>query len=597
MHRKLLTATMLLVALALIPRAALCDDNKTAAVDRVEPTQVVRGKTATVTGTNFSAPDTGIAVLLKRYDLPKVPPKGLDLGTCDAKDKEESSQNVFHVTVPAKRTKLADGTQSTTEITFLVPDLVPIGEYIVCVYYATDKPQQPAILGDSGHLVVTNDTSVPVHVAGTDKPVSYPEADNTYKITILGDGFSSFGPDNEVLLNGKALRICWKTPRTDNIKQDACPAATADAANPAAPNDEPPAVGTLATSHELDLQGIVRDDHKGAQKLQIRLGAGHDNISESVSVTLSPVAEATPKWVAGIVLAVLILILCCLGANRSQHEVDDKRVSLLTALLLDPDTDTYSLSKAQFYAWTAATIFGYSYLTLALSWIQGHFEFASIPDKLPGILLVSATTATVSLGVNPSKPKGASTVQPSLSDFITTGGVIAAERVQFLVWTVLGILTFLFLIIVSDPATISTLPPIPQEFLMLMGISSAGYLGGRMVRKAGPIIDSILATVSSLTLELHGRNLSKDASFQIDGEDVTVDMLAPGTANDHRPEIVAKEDGQDATLAKILRVTIATPKPAWLTATSGENETKHTLSVINPDGQRADWPYTIAASK
>jgi hypothetical protein len=590
---------LVLLWAATITSAAWCD-TPPASFDKIDPTQVARGKTVRITGTHL--PDTGVDVLVKRFvpdsnqqvansNSTPTPPTTVNQGNCPD-DKSQADDKLKYL-MHAVATPSTDATKGVTELTFLVPESAPLGEYEVCIYPQSGKKEIP-ILGDSGHLVVTNDSSTHVQVSGTTKPASYPDSkyQNTkpYAITILGDGFSSFGPDNQILLNGKALKVCWKTPRADRV-QNNCPTDCPDAAA-----TEPSAVGNLATSQELGLE-CVRGVPEGISKLQVRLGSGKENISDPpIPVTLSPVSENTPKWVAGGVLVGVIILILLLGSNRSHHQIGDQRVSLLSALLLDASTDTYSLSKAQFYAWTAAVVFGYSYLTLALSWIQGRFEFASIPDKLPGILLVSATTATVSLGMNPNKPKGAGTVQPGLQDFITTGGVVAAERVQFLVWTILGILTFMFLIISSDPATITTLPAIPSDFLTLMGVSSAGYLGGRLARKAGPIIDDIMATVSSLTLEIHGRNLSQDASFQIDGADVTLDMIAAGASSDHRPKIVAKDDTQDAGFAKILSLTLDSPKTAWLTRKSdpSENLRTHTLSIINPDGQCADWTYSIA---
>ena len=86
-------------------------------------------------------------------------------------------------------------------------------------------------------------------------------------------------------------------------------------------------------------------------------------------------------------------------------------------------------------------------------------------------------------------------------------------------------MAFIFLIVIRDPGQIQDLPKIPEGFLYLMGISSFGYLGGKLARKPGPIIDEILAEKSSLKLTIKGRNLSKDAMFRIDSDDLTADLL------------------------------------------------------------------------
>jgi hypothetical protein len=76
--------------------------------------------------------------------------------------------------------------------------------------------------------------------------------------------------------------------------------------------------------------------------------------------------------------------------------------------------------------------------------------------------------------------KGAGPIQPSVADFVATGGLVAAERFQFFIWTLVGVFTFLFLVVFSDPANVSDLPRIPDGFLALMGVSSFGYLGGKL---------------------------------------------------------------------------------------------------------------------
>ena len=152
-------------------------------------------------------------------------------------------------------------------------------------------------------------------------------------------------------------------------------------------------------------------------------------------------------------LAALVYIPVTWRLGR--YQIGTRRYRPWSIFLLDQETDTLSLSKFQLYAWTGVAVFGYTYLTVARSLIQGVFEFAPIPEGLPGILAVSGGTAALAAGINNVRgPKGAGEEQPSFADLITTGGVVVAERFQFLVWTVLGALAFLFLVVFSDPATI-----------------------------------------------------------------------------------------------------------------------------------------------
>lgn len=48
-------------------------------------------------------------------------------------------------------------------------------------------------------------------------------------------------------------------------------------------------------------------------------------------------------------------------------------------------------------------------------------------------------------------------------------------------------------------------------------------------------------------------------------------------------------------MAKVLSLTIASPKPDWMTRQSNPSEDRrdHVLTIINPDGQKAEWPFSI----
>jgi len=259
--------------------------------------------------------------------------------------------------------------------------------------------------------------------------------------------------------------------------------------------------GVFHSTHKLQFQGIPAK-FWGTERIKIRVG---DRYSDPpVVITLSGYDRNTPMTVAVIVTLVLgsgVYYLASRGLKQAQ--IGDKKHNVLATLLLDRETDTYSLSKFQLYCWTAAAVFGYVYLLIARSLVQGRFEFADVPENLPALLLGSVATTAIAKGITAARgANGAGDVQPSLSDFITAGGVVSAERFQFFVWTVLGVLAFVFLTVMQGPSQFQDLPRIPEGFLYLMGASSSGYLGGKLARKPGPIIDSIVAQSGSLVIAL-----------------------------------------------------------------------------------------------
>jgi hypothetical protein len=319
-------------------------------------------------------------------------------------------------------------------------------------------------------------------------------------------------------------------------------------------------------------------DFKGKQAVSL-VRNGVESAPQDLTVVNA--ASSTPLVFAlGITLALALLIYGLLYAAGKTMQQRSGKGYLLTALFLDEETQTYSLSKCQFYAWTFASVLGYVFFAVARSVVQGSPEFPDIPGNLPGILLFSAGTSVLSTGITSTKgSKGAGEVHPTLADFITTGGVVAPERLQFVVWTVTGIFSFLTIVFQSDPLTVSTLPTIPAGFLQLMGISSAGYLGGKLARKAGPVIKGVMVDSitgagdqTQLTLKLTGTNLDPNAQIKVDGEPIRDSLFQVSGTPDPQTKLCT-----DLTVV--------------LKGAAAKVVNTHLLTVVNSDSQAADVTY------
>jgi len=91
---------------------------------------------------------------------------------------------------------------------------------------------------------------------------------------------------------------------------------------------------------------------------------------------------------------------------------------------------------------------------------------------------------------------------------------------------------------------------------------------------------------SLLSVEIRGRGLSQDATFQIDNEDVPFRML-----RNNRPEIAASDTAaSEKTMARVPRLQFP---PRRQTAEDQQRRRKwfasgaHTFVIVNSDGQRA----------
>lgn len=305
-------------------------------------------------------------------------------------------------------------------------------------------------------------------------------------------------------------------------------------------------------------------------------------------------SRARPSLVAAVVtLLLFILIIGLVSARAPTTAIDGYKVGRIAGLFLDKETETFSLSRLQFYAWTGASVFAYAFLALARTFVQGRVELPDVPGSLPGIIAISAGTSIASVGITSVRgPKGTGPMRPSFADFISTGGVVAPERFQFLVWTLIAVLGFLLVVVLSDPATVATLPALPDGLLYLSGISAFGYLGGKLARKPGPVIDSAVMHTHDepprLEIDLVGRNLSADATVAVEAVDLRK-YLDPEQHPDGRLVVrppVARTDSPEGSVT--VHIALSEIDPAWLHAAGTSPPPNLLLKLSNPDGQFAE---------
>jgi len=355
---------------------------------------------------------------------------------------------------------------------------------------------------------------------------------------------------------------------------------------------------------KLRVLGYQPDPYQGPVQIQVRV---NDKVSKPHAVTFAAYSQQAVflMALAGFALLAWIVVRVILWKGVGYHEIQGKMYGPLASFFLDKQTDTYSLSKFQLLAWTSVAVFGYLYLFLCRVLIQWNFQWPSIPDGLPLLLGISAGTTVLSHGITTSfGSKGSGAVHPSPADFISSGGMVVGERFQFFVWTLVGCLGFLFLLMRIDPATLTELPKVPDNFLYLMGFSSAGYLGGKAVRKAGPVIKAIsIAKVTSkdetppnpppagktitgevLTINLSGENLDPKANIKIDGKLLRNDQFWIKAKQLPEPPTNLSTE-LDVSLDVVLIDETAEKKPLL--------ESEHTLTLLSADGQAADVHFPV----
>jgi hypothetical protein len=146
------------------------------------------------------------------------------------------------------------------------------------------------------------------------------------------------------------------------------------------------------------------------------------------------------------------------------------------------------------------------------------------------------------------------------------------------VWTLVSVGGVLALILAADPVTLTQLPKLPDGMLYIMGLSSAGYLGGKLARGPGPSIKSLDAQLlpgSVVQFALHGDNLSSKATFQLDDEHIPADQVQIGQKT---------LQGQDLELCNMLEVKLSNVALRYF-------DGPHIFRIVNPDSQGADFKY------
>ena len=161
---------------------------------------------------------------------------------------------------------------------------------------------------------------------------------------------------------------------------------------------------------------------------------------------------------------------------------------------------------------------GYLFLFLGQGWVRDKWAFPPLGGFAYTFLISLGTLVAGSLTNQLRGVKGSGLVSPSRSDLIMNRGVLALERVQQVMWSVVVGLMFLF-ITVKTYASTTEMPTVPTELLMLMGVSSLGYVAGKAVRKPGPVIRRVASSANSL--DISGENISATgARLHVDGVSV-----------------------------------------------------------------------------
>lgn len=304
-----------------------------------------------------------------------------------------------------------------------------------------------------------------------------------------------------------------------------------------------------------------------------------------------------------------------------------KNLNSLEWIILDRQTNTFSLARTQFVWWMIIIVFGYLFLFIGRGLIQGVWEFIPLSGFGYTFLISLGTLVTAQATSEIRGSKGSGEVYPGWSDLVVHGGVVALERVQQVVWNIIIGIAFIVILLVTY-TTASSLPTIPNELLVLMGISAGGYIGGKVVRKPGPnisqvlltsipnnktLIDSIIITGTHFSLGGKKSNPGKDDEDDVDtntmikdaGVIVQIMCLDENKQEQGKPIEIKKDDiitlktdpSAPMEFCRRFKINLANVEDIqglsdnnWLEKFSDCcHHGRVKITVINADGQRVVW--------
>ncbi|MBD2354351.1 hypothetical protein H6G41_06870 [Tolypothrix sp. FACHB-123] len=382
----------------------------------------------------------------------------------------------------------------------------------------------------------------------------------------------------------------------------------------------------FATFSNAQLRNLPRGTHPVRVEVAGNATSIDPQITEDqLQVNISrPISNLTTLIVFGLttlttLLLIGIIYLLAKESKRSNAPTKSlksgiqKELNALEWLLLERQTNTFSLARTQFLWWLTIIVFGYLFLFIGRGIIQNIWEFIPLSGFAYTFLISLVTLVTAQATSNIRGTKGSGDVNPSWSDLVVHGGVVALERVQQVVWNLIIGIAFIVILLVTY-TTASSLPSIPQEILVLMGISAGGYISGKAVRKAGPNITQVVLwdepqdlfhnPQANPYLTISGEHLSQAGS-------AIVQIVYLDESNNEKPEtrIEVKQENlctiepdpdYPGEFCRKLQINFsgmnALPDQQWYEwlQVFGDNFTaqKVKITIINADGQRSVWDGT-----
>ena len=320
-----------------------------------------------------------------------------------------------------KETKLDSGTVvSDRTVTFRLPPAIAPGRYVLRVS-----------IGDLQDYYVPGEVRI-----GRPEP----KLESAYPTTAYRDDTGGF----TFALNGQNLpkepaELAVVVDGLGNILSASAAAVGAKACAERGKGDPLPCVSIDDPGRRIVVRGYSPQARAYQGPINVRVRAG-DTLSNPTKLVLARMSAA------GVLIATVALfgvmaytIYYLVARGMKGTTIHGVRYSPLHAFFLDGQTQTYSLSKFQLFAFSFAFIFGYLYVLLCRWLVQWLFVLPDVPANLAAMLAISGGTTLIAAGATQTRgSKGSGEQYPSVADFVSVGGQVVPERFQYFVWTLIA---------------------------------------------------------------------------------------------------------------------------------------------------------------
>jgi hypothetical protein len=261
------------------------------------------------------------------------------------------------------------------------------------------------------------------------------------------------------------------------------------------------------------------------RNLKIRINVNGRN-SHFATMTLLPA-----NWNIKIIIFTLFMTMCTIGSVAWILG----KWNILPNILLDVETNTYSLSRFQAFAWTVVLLGSYFYIAICTGLVLRDGVIPDFNPSLIGLMSISYTGLISSHFLGKKNPKNEIKGQPpELSNLFATNGNIDISRLQLLCFTIVAIAVYLYNLIISN--TLNGLPDIPPTLHGLLLTSQGSYIGSKVfgdkiaVNRIFPNVFSI--TEKEIEFNMVGGGFVEGIKVMLEGSDkppVTATYSSPSS--------------------------------------------------------------------